>query len=80
MDIRGFNVFYSNKPDHEFSLLTKTPLTDTVFRDTISLKTLTKKIYYKVVAVDYNSNYSKFSQILELKRPDVVPPQCGRYG
>ncbi len=73
-DIRGYNVFYTNKSDHEYSLLTKTPLLDTVFRDTIAIKTLTKKIYYKVVAVDYNSNYSKFSQPLELKRPDVVPP------
>lgn len=75
-DIRGYNVFYSNKSDHEFSLLTKTPLLDTVFRDTIQVRTLTKKIYYKVVAVDYNSNYSKFSQVLELKRPDVVPPSA----
>jgi fibronectin type 3 domain-containing protein len=73
-DIRGYNVFYSNQKDHEYSLLTKSPLLDTVYRDTITIKTLTKKIYYKVVAIDYNSNYSKFSQALELKKPDVVPP------
>jgi hypothetical protein len=73
-DIRGYNVFFANKADHEFALLTSSPLQDTIFRDTITLKTLTKKIYYRVVAVDYNSNYSKFSEILELKRPDVVPP------
>ena len=75
-DIRGYNVFFSNKPDHEYSLLTKVPLLDTVFRDTITIKTLTKKIYYKIVAVDYNSNYSKFSPVLELKKPDVVPPSA----
>ena len=42
-DIRGYNVFYSNQRDHEFSLLTKSPLLDTVYRDTITIKTLTKK-------------------------------------
>ncbi|MFZ6009908.1 MAG: hypothetical protein ACOYXT_06115 [Bacteroidota bacterium] len=75
-DIKGYLVFFANKPDHEFSQLTHRPLQDTVFRDTIAIKTLTKKIYYRVVAIDYNSNYSKFSEILELRRPDVVPPSA----
>lgn len=73
-DIKGYLVFFANHADHEFSQLTHGPLADTVYRDTIAIKTLTKKIYYRVVAIDYNSNYSKFSEILELKRPDVVPP------
>ncbi len=73
-DIDGYLVFYANDPDHEFSQLTHGPLRDTVFQDTITLKTLTKKIYYRVVALDYNSNHSGFSKILELKRPDIVPP------
>ena len=69
-------MFYSNSPDHEFSQLTHGPLRDTVFQDTITLKTLTKKIYYRVVALDYNANYSGFSKLLELERPDVVPPSA----
>jgi uncharacterized protein len=73
-DIKGYLVFFSNHADHEFSQLTHRPVQDTVFQDTITLKTLTKKIYYRVVAIDYNSNYSKFSEILELKRPDIIPP------
>lgn len=73
-DIKGYLVFFANKPDHEFAQLTHGPVPDTVFQDTTTLKTLTRKIYYRVVAVDYNSNYSAFSEILELKRPDVVPP------
>jgi fibronectin type 3 domain-containing protein len=73
-DIQGYLVFFANKADHEFAQLTSGPLQDTVYRDTIQIKTLTKHIYYRVVAIDYNSNYSAFSQILELKRPDVVPP------
>lgn len=75
-DIDGYLVFYANSPDHEFSQLTHGPLRDTVFQDTITLKTLTKKIYYRVVALDYNANYSGFSKTLELERPDVVPPSA----
>jgi len=78
-DIQGYLVFFSNSPDHEFSQLTHGPLQDTVFQDTITLKTLTKKIYYKVVAVDYNSNYSGFSEMLTLKRPDIVPPSAAVF-
>lgn len=73
-DIQGYLVFFANKADHEFAQLTSGPLQDTVYQDTIQIKTLTKHIYYRVVAIDYNSNYSSFSEILELKRPDVVPP------
>ncbi len=75
-DLDGYLVFFANSPDHEFSQLTHEPLRDTVFQDTITLKTLTKKIYYRVVARDYNANHSGFSQILELERPDVVPPSA----
>ncbi len=73
-DIKGYQVYFSNHRDHEFSQVTHHAIQDTVFQDTISMKTLTKKIYYRVVAIDYNSNYSAFSEILELKRPDVIPP------
>lgn len=73
-DLKGYLVFFANRADHEFSQLTNRVLLDTVFRDTITVKTLTKKIYYRVVAVDHNMNYSGFSEILELRRPDVIPP------
>ncbi|HYG39734.1 MAG TPA: hypothetical protein VD908_13995 [Cytophagales bacterium] len=73
-DILGYQVYFSNQKDHQFSQLTNGPIQDTVFTDTITIKTLTKKIYYRVVAIDLSHNYSGFSEMLELKKPDIVPP------
>ncbi|MFM7814389.1 MAG: hypothetical protein ACKO66_07720 [Flavobacteriales bacterium] len=73
-DIMGYRVYFANAADHEFSNKTPYPLLDTMFVDTITLKTLTKKIYYKIAAVDRNYNHSVYSDILVLERPDIVRP------
>ena len=73
-DLRGYRVYKANQPDHEFVQLTRKPLQDTVFSDTISLKTLSKKVYYKITALDQVFNHSDFSNPAEVKRPDVMPP------
>jgi len=73
-DLAGYMVYFSNSPDHVFSSITPKPLRDTTYIDTITLKTLSKKIYYKIKSVDVTYNYSPFSIMLELKKPDKVPP------
>jgi len=73
-DLLGYRVFFANAPDHEFNNVTPYPVADTLFRDTLQIKTLTKRIYYRVVAVDQNYNHSAFSRTLVLTRPDLVPP------
>lgn len=73
-DIQGYRVYFANAADHEFSIKTPKPLRDTVFKDTITLNTLTKKIYYKIAAVDRNYNHSDVSEILVLQKPDILPP------
>lgn len=73
-DIIGYEVFYANAADHVFARITPKPWQDTTYRDTIMVKTLTEKVYYRVVAVDANFNYSSFSETLELSRPDLIPP------
>jgi len=73
-DLLGYRVFFANAPDHEFNNVTPYPVADTLFRDTLQINTLTKRIYYRVVAVDQNFNHSAFSRTLVLTRPDLVPP------
>ncbi len=73
-DLAGYMVYFANDPEQVYSSMTPKPFRDTVYTDTITLKTLTKKIYYKIKAVDVTYNYSDFSTLLELKRPDIVPP------
>ena len=73
-DIMGYRVYFANAIDHEFSNKTPLPVRDTAFIDTITLNTLTKKIYYKIVAVDRNYNHSVYSEVLTLVKPDIIKP------
>lgn len=73
-DLRGYRVYMSHAPDREYRQLTTEPMLQNYFVDTISLHNLSEKIYYKVVAVDYRFNHSEYSEMLELKKPDLVAP------
>ena len=73
-DIDGYLVSFSNAPDHKFTTLSKGISKDTTFYTKISLRTLTKKIYYRVAAVDRAKNASPSSDVLALEKPDKVPP------
>ncbi len=81
-DLMGYRLFKANDPDHEFSLIFDGFVDDrslreeipTVFTDTVTLNSLTPKIYYKVQALDFNFNQSEFSDMMVLERPDTIPP------
>lgn len=73
-DIKGYKIYFSNNEMQTPSQITLEPVADTVFTDTITLKTLTKDIYYRIVAVDYNNNHSEYSAFAKLRKPDIVPP------
>ncbi len=74
-NIIGYRIVWSNDPSHEFSMLTNEAIPDTMFVDSISLNTLTRSIYYKVIAVNARKIFSKPSAMLSLRRPDIVPPE-----
>ncbi|PPK94792.1 hypothetical protein LY01_01544 [Nonlabens xylanidelens] len=82
-DLMGYRLFRSNAPEHEFSVINEgfhekdTIYTKalSVFKDTVTLKSLTPYIYYKIKALDYNFNQSPYSDILKVKRPDLIPPE-----
>jgi fibronectin type 3 domain-containing protein len=40
----------------------------------VDLHTLTEKIYFRVTSVDFKMNISPFSDIIEVKIPDTIPP------
>lgn len=73
-DLLGYFVYVANAPDHAFTPLTPDFLADEYFSDSITLRTLSEKIYYRVVAFDKSRRASPCSEILELKKPDRVPP------
>lgn len=73
-DLLGYAVLMANQADHIFTVRTSSYLPTSVFDDQTTLQTLSKKLYYRVIAYDKNYNPSPPSDILELARPDKVPP------
>jgi hypothetical protein len=73
-DLRGYRVYRANFSNDEYFQVTKSAVADTVYHDTLNVRTLAKKVYYKVVAIDHNFNPSDFSESLEVRRFDRMPP------
>ncbi len=73
-DLVGYRIFFSNAKDHVFTTVNERIWQDTVYTDTIQVKTLTKEIFYVVKAIDVNHNQSVSSDTLRLVRPDLIPP------
>lgn len=81
-DLMGYRLFMANSPEHEFSAIQEDFDNDTdnpapvkhVFNDTITLKSLSPYVYYKVKALDLHHNQSDFSSIYKIKRIDTIPP------
>lgn len=73
-DILGYRVYFANQTDHDFIQKTGRRVEDTVFTDTITRKTLTKRIFFYVVAEDNSHNFSKPSDTLAMPVPDIIPP------
>ncbi len=73
-DLLGYRVFRSNFESSEYSQVTISPVKESQLVDTVNIKTLTKKVYYKITAEDLRHNRSAFSAAVVLLRPDVIPP------
>ena len=73
-DILGYRVYFANQIDHDFIQKTGRRVEDTVYTDTLFRKTLTKNIYFYVVAEDFSHNFSKPSDTLAVPVPDIIPP------
>ena len=74
-DLAGYRVYTANsQDDNEFSLLTTSILTDTIFRGKVNLNTLSHEIFYQVRAIDKRDNHSAPSPTLTLVRPDTIAP------
>lgn len=73
-DIYGYKVYRANYAQDEYSLRHSAILTDTLFSDTVNVRSLTSKVYYKVLALDQRFNASELSEAYALALPDFIPP------
>ncbi|CAL2075107.1 hypothetical protein [Tenacibaculum sp. 190524A05c] len=74
LDMLGYRVFKGNNKNEEFSQITVSPHLATTYYDSVSVKSLNDKVYYKIVAVDQRYNMSKYSDVLVLDKPDFIAP------
>lgn len=73
-DIEGYLVYFANDSSHVFTPISRDVVPINAFRDTTTLNTLTKFIYYKVAAMDTHKNLSALSDFARAKRPDTIAP------
>lgn len=73
-DLQGYKIYKANALNEEFVQVNNKFTYTEKYLDKLNLKTLTKHIYYKVVATDNNYNNSDFSKEIEVKRPDTIAP------
>jgi len=73
-DIMGYKVYFSNRYNGVFSIISNDIVRDTIYRDTISLNSLSREVFYRIVAMDLRNNTSDFSDMVMVMRPDTIPP------
>lgn len=73
-DLMGYRIYKAYNPNEEFSQLTVSPNVNNKYEDNVIIKSLNSKVYYKIIAVDTHYNMSPFSEVLIVKKPDVIPP------
>lgn len=78
VDIEGYEVYWANDSNHPFAQHPGFYSADTLFIDTLSMKTAEPYRYYYVIARDYAGNGSLPSDTLQVERLTIVPPSVCR--
>ncbi|MFT5512709.1 MAG: hypothetical protein ACI8SE_001107 [Bacteroidia bacterium] len=78
-DIRGYLVHFSNTRNGSYVVQSGGYLKQTHYVETMTLNTLSEDIFYYVIAVDNSYNASKASEILQVKKPDIIPPNASIF-
>jgi uncharacterized protein len=80
-DLMGYRLLKANAADHEFSAYYESyadpdapEARRSTYFDTVTIRSLTKYVYYKAIALDRNYNESPLSQVIAVPRPDRVAP------
>lgn len=73
-DLLAYKVYFANQRDHEFIERTEGYIYETSYFDSLDLTSLTNEIYYYVIAVDQNHNYSMPSDTIRVRFADLIAP------
>ncbi len=73
-DVQGYKILKANALHEEFVQINKEFTREAKYNDKLNLKTLTRTIFYAVIATDKRYNNSFKSIPIEVKRPDTIAP------
>jgi fibronectin type 3 domain-containing protein len=73
-DIYGYRIYRSTKTFEEPSLLTRIPVKDTFFIDTVFMDNLNEEVSYSIMALDKRQNHSPLTEPFKIIKPDMIPP------
>jgi len=73
-DLEGYRLFSANGRNNEYGIISARQIESETFVYEINPEFMVDSIYLKLSAGDHHSNYSDFSSVLALARPDVIPP------
>ncbi len=73
-DVSGYKVYAANQEDGTYIDVSRSPTKITSFRHRIDPAMGGENVYIKIKAIDHHDNYSDYSKVLVLKRPDIIPP------
>jgi len=73
-DLRGYKVYRTFVKGQEFVDISNLVIANSKWTDTVDMSSLNGYVYYSVAAVDFRYNESPMSDVLILKKPDLIPP------
>jgi hypothetical protein len=74
-NIVGYKVLWANDSNHTFNVISKEMIDDTTYVDSVTTKTISKYVYYRIAAFNHRYAMSELSDILQIKRVAAYPPQ-----
>lgn len=73
-DVIGYYIFTADRAADNFIKLNQKKYPYRIYQDSVNMTLLTPKRFYKVAAIDKGGNIGAYSEILEVDRPDKIPP------
>lgn len=73
-DLLAYKVYFANQRNHEFIERSEGYIYGNEYFDSLDLTSLTNEIFYYVIAVDQNHNYSMPSDTIRVRFADFIAP------
>lgn len=73
-DIYGYRVFRAQTEEEELIPLNDVATREAAFVDTVDVRSLNSKVYYAVTALDERYNQSELCPVIEVRKPEFIPP------